>query len=68
MSQKDFIYFFSLGFVLVFSHSPGWPVIYSVTQDNLELVTLLPQLPQCWDYKCALPFLAQKRCLNQCSG
>jgi hypothetical protein len=29
-----------------------------VVQAILELVTLLPQFPKCWDYQCATPYLA----------
>jgi hypothetical protein len=30
-----------------------------VAQAGFELSILLPQLPECWDYRCALPHLAK---------
>jgi hypothetical protein len=37
--------------------SPGWPGTHYVTQADLEL-TILPQPPECWVYRCVPPYLA----------
>jgi uncharacterized membrane protein YoaT (DUF817 family) len=33
-----------------------------VAQAIQELEILLPHFPECWDYKCAPPILAKKKC------
>jgi hypothetical protein len=33
----------------------GWPGTHYVVQDGFELVTFLPQTPECWDYSCLPP-------------
>jgi hypothetical protein len=32
---------------------------FYVSQAGLELTLILPQPPECWDYRCATPCLAQ---------
>lgn len=33
------------------AHSPGWPGIWDVAEDNLGLRIFLPPSPKCWDDK-----------------
>lgn len=30
---------------------PGWPLLYYVAEDDVELLILLPPLPTYWDYR-----------------
>jgi hypothetical protein len=48
--QALFIYLFIYLFIEMWS--------YCVAQASLELKVLLPQPPECWDYRCVPPCLA----------
>lgn len=36
-------------------HCLGWPQVFYVAKDDLELWTLLPLTLEWWDYRCAPP-------------
>jgi hypothetical protein len=44
-------------FLMVLLHSPGWPENLYRVQPGLELMLLLLQAPECWDYRYVSAFL-----------
>lgn len=59
--KLNFIIFFPFSFSFLLRRGHTYPRLASnIVKDNLELQTILPPPPECWDYRCAFTALGYK--------